>query len=276
MLDIRPLWSLLAAAAFAGTAAAQTPVRIGETVTARLTQSDQAFGDGSRYKFYGFQGTKGQVISADMTSDDLDPNLILADGLGNPLVKDDDGGGNCAAHLTYTLPADGAYRLYANSTSPGELGEFRLSLAAGRTAAAKDSTCRSFGAVAGVIEVGRKINGKLTRDDPFLRSDSTYFQRWLLSLQAKQTVTVELDSKDFDAYVLLVTGRGQKLAENNNGGGNCNARLVYTAADDHPVRVVVNSAGKLQTGRFTLRVSEGAAPVDPKGSCQQRRDGGGR
>jgi len=266
----RPALLLVAVALGTRGLAGQTPLRIGQSVTGRLTLADRQLADSSRYKLYTFDARLGDTVSADMSSDDLDANLILADASGNPLARDDDAGGGCNAHLSFVLPTAGGYELFANSSSPGELGDFTVSLVQGVTAAARDTTCRGFGRVKGVIQVGQTVRGQLTAGDPLLRTDSSYYQRWVLPLEAGRTVTVDLASDDFDSYLLVTRGRGQKLVENDDGGGGCNARVAYTATDDHPVRLVVNSAGKLQTGRFTLRVADGAQPVEPKGTCRFR------
>jgi len=264
--------SLLLIAVALGTRglAAQTPLRVGQSVTGRLTLADRQLADSSRYRLYTFEARLGDTVSADMLSDDLDANLIVADAAANPLARNDDAGGGCNAHLSFVVPAAGSYDLFANSSSPGELGEFTISLVQGVTAAARDTTCRGFGRVKGVIQVGQTVKGQLTAGDPLLRTDSSYYQRWVLPLEAGRTVTVDLVSDDFDSYLLVTRGRGQKLVENDDGGGGCNARVVYTATDDHPVRLVVNSAGKRQTGRFTLGVTDGARPVEPKGICRFR------
>jgi hypothetical protein len=124
--------------------------------------------------------------------------------------------------------------------------------------------------VAGLIEVGQTITGSLSSDDPEFTGDSTYFERWILPVKAFQALTVDLQSDDFDSYLLLTRGRGYKLVENDDGGGGCNARVVYTAQDDHPLRVVVNTASRprRQTGRFTLRVTEGESTTETKGNCR--------
>ncbi len=263
--------ALAALTAPAAPAAAQTPapLRIGQTLTGRLVPTDPQFQDGSHYKLYTLTAGKGDTVTAEMSSDDLDPNLILSDATGNPLAKNDDGGGNCNARLSYALPAGGSYRLYANSSSRDEIGEFRLSLAKGGSATASDTTCRGFGIVTGLVRPGQTASGELKASDPFFQSDSSHYQRWVLPVEANQTVTIDLRSKDFDAFILLVTGRGEKLAANDDGAGGCDARVVYKATSDHPVRVVVNSIGKFQTGKFTLKVTDGALPVEPKGNCQR-------
>jgi len=248
--------------------AAQTPIRVGQTVTGRLTTTDQQFSDGSHYKMYAFVGNKGDTVAVNLMSDDFDANIVLADASGNRLANNDDGGGNCNALVTYVLPQAANYRVYANSNAPAELGEYRLSLARGKMATPADTTCRGFGRVAGLIQVGQTVTGNLTTNDLVLPADSTYYQRWILPVTANQAFTVDLESADFDAYIILTRGRGDKVVDNDDGGGGCNARLVYTASDDHPLRIVVNTASKHQTGRFTLKVADGESPTEPKGNCR--------
>src|SRR2546427_411606 len=165
--------SLLLIAVALGTPglAAQTPLRIGQSVTGRLTLADRQLADSSRYQLYTFDARLGDTVSADMLSDDLDANLIVADAAANPLARNDDAGGGCNAHLSFVVPAAGSYDLFANSSSPGELGEFTISLVQGVTAAARDTTCRGFGRVKGVIQVGQTVKGQLTAGDPLLRTD---------------------------------------------------------------------------------------------------------
>lgn len=255
---------------------AQTPIRIGQTVTGRLTLADQAFSDGSRYKMYAFVGNKGDTVAVDLLSDDFDANIVVADASGNRLANNDDSGENCNARLTYVLPQAANYRVYANSSAPSELGEYRLALARGKAAAAADTVCRGFGRVSGLIQMGQTVTGTLTASDPEFPGDSTYFQRWILPVMPNQPFTVDLESSEFDAYIILTHGRGDKLVENDDGGGGCNARLVYTSPDDHPLRVVVNTASRppRQTGHFTLRVTDGESPTEAKGNCRFTGSGG--
>jgi hypothetical protein len=253
--------------------AAQTPIRIGQSVTGRLTIADQAFNDGSRYKMYAFVGNKGDTVAVDLISDDFDANIVVADASGNRLASNDDSGENCNARLTYVLPQAANYRVYANSSAAAELGAYRLAMARGKAAAATDTVCRGFGRVAGLIQMGQTVTGNLTANDPEFPGDSTYFQRWILPVTPNQAFTVDLESSEFDAYIILTHGRGDKVVENDDGGGGCNARLVYTSPDDHPLRVVVNTASRppRQTGHFTLKVTDGESPTEAKGNCRFSR-----
>ena len=233
-----------------------------------LSPADPQFADGSRYRLYPFTGVAGDTITADLLSSDFDANLILTDGHGNRVAANDDGGGECNARLTYVLPHAGAYRLYANSSAPAEVGAFRLALhRGGALPPPADTTCMGFGRVAGLVQVGQTVEGTLGADDPIFTSDSTYFQRWVIQTSRGRPFTVDLVSEDFDPYLLLVYGAGKKLLENDDGGGACNARLVYTPADDRPLRILVNTARKHETGRYTLRIAGGRSATDPKGQC---------
>ena len=265
--------ALAALAAFSAPVLGQIPIRVGQTVTGRLAQTDQAFSDGSRYKLYAFVGNKGDTVAVDLSSDDFDANLLVADASGNSLARNDDSGEKCNARLTFVPPSTGNFRVYANSSAQAELGEFKLTLSRGTARAAADTVCRGFGRVSGLIDVGQTITGTLSSEDPEFPADSTYFERWILPVRANQAFTVDLTSDDFDAYLLLTRGRGEKIIENDDGGGGCNARLVYTAQDDHPLRVVVNTASRprRQTGKFTLKVSDGESTTETKGNCRFTR-----
>lgn len=244
-------------------------VVFGHPITGRLTTDAPTFADGSHYRMYRFAGRGGDTITAEVESADFDANVILTDGHGNRIAGNDDGGEQCNARLTHVLPRDGAYRVYVNSSANAELGTFRFMLRRGDSVAPADTTCRGFGRVAGLILVGQAIEGTLTGDDPIFPGDSTYFQRWVLPVSRGQAFTIDLTSEAFDAYLVLTHGSGDKILENDDGGNACNARLVYTPPDDRPVRIIVNTVRKHETGRYVLRVSAGLTITDVKGQCDR-------
>ena len=240
-------------------------------VAGDLAQTDQVFTDGSHYRMFPFQGRAGDTITARLTSDDFDANLILTDAHGNHLAEDDDSDGDCNARLTFVLPATGGYRLYANSSARAELGAFHIELQRGGGGEPADSTCRGFGRVRGLLQVGETLHDSLSADDPLLARDSTYFQRWILPVAPGRPITVDLSSTDFDPYLMLARGR-ERVVSDDDGGPGCDARLVFTPEDARPLRVVVNTSSRpiRQTGRFTLRVSDGRSPVDSSADCLGR------
>jgi len=242
-------------------------ITVGQTAAGTLTPDAPTFADGSYYRAYSFPGRGGDTITADVESVDFDANVILTDGHGNRLIGNDDGGGNCNARLTYVLPRDGAYRVYVNSSATAEIGPYRLALRRGGSVALPDSTCHGFGRVKGLVRVGQTIEDTLTNDDPIFSGDSSHFQRWVLPVTRGQAFTVDLTSQAFDAYLILTHGPGDKILENDDGGNGCNARIVYTPLDDRPLRILVNTAQKHETGPYVLRVSPGLTITDVKGQC---------
>lgn len=240
---------------------------VGRTTTGSLMPDDPRFADGSHYRPFPFTGRAGDTITAELESADFDANLILTDAHGNRIEANDDGGANCNSRLTSVLRHDGPYRIYVNSSATAELGAFRLALRRGGSVAPTDTSCYGFGRVQGMIQVGETVEGTLTTDDPVFASDSSHFQRWVIPVTPGQAFTVDLTSVDFDAYLLLTYGGGDKVSENDDGGGGCNARIVHVPAGDRPLRVIVNSSGKHETGRYVLRVSAGRSTVDTQGQC---------
>ncbi len=115
-------------------------------------------------------------------------------------------------------------------------------------------------AVAHTIAVGQTVEGRLTRDDVLRRADSTYAQRWTFSGTAGQTVTVDLESDEFDAFV-FVSGPGiERRLQDDDSGGNCNARLTATLPQTGEYMIVVNTANRAETGGFSLSVTRGSKP----------------
>ena len=240
---------------------------IGQTTAGTLTTDAPAFADGSHYRAYPFTGRGGDTITADVESVDFDANVILTDGHGNRLSGNDDSGGDCNARLTYVLPHDGPYRIYVNSSATAEIGPYSLALRRGGGVALPDSTCRGFGRVTGLARIGQTIEGTLTNDDPIFSGDSSHFQRWVVPVTRGRAFTVDLTSQAFDAYLILTHGPGDKVLENDDGGDGCNARIVYTPPDDRPLRIIVNTAHKHETGAFVLRISAGPTITNVKGQC---------
>lgn len=242
----------------------------GRTIAEQLTPADLAFQDGSYYREFAFRGTRGDTITALLWSDDFDAMLVLAEWRGRVLAEDDDGGGNCNARLTYVVPRNRFYSLYATSSSGSELGSFRLELRRGAPPAPPaDTTCRGFGEVRGTVLLGQTVRGGLDPGDPFLR-DSTYFERWTLPVTPGRPFTVDLQSADFDPYLVLIRSRGEEFAADDDGGPGCGARLWYMAEDARPLRVIVSSSNvpPWQTGMYSLQVTAGSLARDSAMDCR--------
>jgi hypothetical protein len=111
------------------------------------------------------------------------------------------------------------------------------------------------------IAVGQSFSGHLTTADHFRQRDSTYSQSWTLGGTAGRTVTVDLESADFDPYLFLAGPGIPTSVQDDDSGGNCNSRVTLTFAQTGDYVIVVNSATKNGIGAFRLRVTPGAKPA---------------
>ncbi len=114
------------------------------------------------------------------------------------------------------------------------------------------------------IDVGQTEHGAITRRDVVLESDSTYAQEWTIQGRAGQTITIDLESDAFDSFLFLRGPgiRGGRDFQDDDGGGNCHARLTASFPQTGAYQIVVNTAigEHYVTGPFTLSVTSGSKP----------------
>lgn len=117
------------------------------------------------------------------------------------------------------------------------------------------------GATRGVITSGATIRDSLDAHDVLLPAESTYAQEWQLAGSAGETVTIDVASEAFDAFVFLLgPGLENELPQDDDSGGRCNARLTVRLPTSGDYVIVVTSTGKLATGSFTVSVTPGPKP----------------
>ncbi|HLB82038.1 MAG TPA: PPC domain-containing protein [Gemmatimonadales bacterium] len=114
----------------------------------------------------------------------------------------------------------------------------------------------------GTMAVGDTVRDSLTRHDPVLPAESTYAQQWRLRGRAGETVTIDLASSAFDAYLFLL-GPGVSTAppQDDDSGGRCNARLTVRLPATGDYFIVATSSERRATGAFTLTVTAGPKAV---------------
>lgn len=202
--------------------------------------------DNSFYDIYAFEGTAGQQVTIDMTSDEIDPYLILLSADGTELAQDDDSGGDKNARITVTLPADGTYTFLANSYEAGQSGNYQLKLA---------TVIPSLPSLLPSGETLLDELGILEDSDAVLPSDNSLYDEYTFEGTAGQSVTIRLESDDFNPYVALLDTQGQLLAENNNvSSADTNAVITMTLPITGQYRVVVNAYKPTGRGQYRLTV----------------------
>jgi hypothetical protein len=114
----------------------------------------------------------------------------------------------------------------------------------------------------GTVAAGDSVRDSLVRSDLLLPAESTYAQQWRLAGRRGETVTIDLRSDAFDAYLFLVgPGLLGTPPQDDDSGGRCNARLTVRFRETGDYFIVVTSSERRATGPFTLAVTRGARPA---------------
>jgi hypothetical protein len=243
-------------------AAQQVAISAGQTVNGTLTASSPKMDDGSHYQLYTYHGRAGEHLTITLRSSAFDAYLAFGKMVNGELDAqdtDDDGAGGTDAKIETTLTADGDYVIRANTLSEGETGAFTLSVSNG-PAPASASVKASF---RGSISVGQTVNGALSSSDPKADDDS-YYQLWSFQGRAGQTVTIDLKSSAFDAYLAVGRLNNGSFDENDSdddGGGGTDARIVFTPSADGTYAIRANTLAAGETGAYTLSVTAGGTPT---------------
>lgn len=215
---------------------------LNSTVQGRLDRTSAVLpADNSYFNAYTFEGNAGQQIVIAMSSSELNPYLILLAPNGTALAQDDDGGGGKNSRLAVTLPNNGTYTILANSYDPGEIGAYNLELA---TASSAEPQARLL----------MQVEGVLNQSSPTLQ-DGSFYGEYAFEGTAGQSITIALNSSDFDPYLILVGPDNQVLAENDDAASNTlNSALTITLPVSGTYRIIANAYEASSTGRYTLTV----------------------
>jgi hypothetical protein len=112
----------------------------------------------------------------------------------------------------------------------------------------------------GSLSIGGQVEGTLSSSDYRSPTDQ-YMEGWTIEGEPGQSVTIDLVSDDFDAFLYVVgPGLGETLWD-DDGGGACHARVSFTFLESGEFRVVASSNGSRATGVYVLSVSSEPGPI---------------
>jgi len=193
--------------------------------------------DNSFFDIYTFEGRAGQQVTIEMNSREIDAYLILLDPTGQELAQDDDGGDNRNARIQVTLSETGTYTILANSAQEEDFGAYFLS----------------------ANTVGRqwilRQEGELKSGDRVVPSDGSLFDDYRFEGQAGQTVTITLESEEFDTYLVLIGPDGRVLEENDDRSSQTtDSAIEITLPRRGNYRILANAIDSRSRGRYLLTV----------------------
>ncbi len=94
-----------------------------------------------------------------------------------------------------------------------------------------------------------------------------------VKLEAGRTYQIDMISSALDAYLFLEDAAGNVLAQDDDGGGGHNARIVFRPQKTDTYRVIATTYGQGETGAFQLAVIESpdARPVGSPPGARPRQ-----
>ena len=110
----------------------------------------------------------------------------------------------------------------------------------------------------GVLTPGRITPGTIAATDP-TNEGGEHFNDWRVSLKSRHRYRVTMRSRAFDSYLAIGRGQGAAFtssATDDDGGGNSDASLVFTAATDADYTVRARPLNASERGAYTLAVTD--------------------
>jgi serine protease Do len=120
------------------------------------------------------------------------------------------------------------------------------------------------------ISYGEPLVAYLTPSDDTL-ADGSFYRSFAFRGQIADTITVTLESIDFDAVLLLADSSGVLLSpggSDDNGGGRCNAHLAFVIPESGAYRLLATTSYTAEVGEFRVSLERGARPAPSTEECR--------
>jgi len=227
-------------------------IDLNSTATGEIDKADPSSND--RRGFYEpvtFEGEAGQDVRIDMGSRPGDTYLILLDPSGNVIAENDDYRSLNSSIQRVTLPEDGEYTVVATSFSRDDRFVYELSvevIGSGNPDAGGENLRD--------IRIGESASGQIDTSDPqagFLRG---FYEPVTFEGRAGQSVTIDMESREGDTYLMLYGPDGDRIAFNDDFEG-LNSRIETTLPDNGEYTIIATSFSDDDTFSYDLSVSEG-------------------
>lgn len=244
----------------------------GQTVRGALAREDMTLaGDrfdgtdpctGRPYDSFFYEAQAGERLTFVLESRQLDPSVTATTqwrGGGAKDVVQQRGRRGRTLTATGTVPATGRILIQVESNvslgRTGSTGDYTFTLRSDRPANAPAPAPAPGGG--STIRSGQTVRGELTSGNGKLADDS-YFQDHTYTARRGEQIVVGLTSDDFDAYLHVgrrtADGTLANIKSDDDGGGGTNALVEYTADQDGPVTIRVNTLAAGETGGYSLEV----------------------
>ena len=181
----------------------------------------------------------------------VDAYLILQNATTGAVVAvNDDGNGDTNARIEQVVPA-GRYVISATTFGPAEFGTYTLSVDQASTACISSTPAFLPDTVAGALRAATAC----------VLPDSSYTDRYALTLTVSTILRTAMQSDSVDSYLFIESVGGVSISRTDGGGPGKDALLVDTL-DPGKYVIYANSAKAKEVGPYTLTLS---GSIDPCG-----------
>jgi len=243
---------------------------VGTDVPGILSGADSLSWDGTYMQAWELTVPQGGSVYVELISEDFDAFLMVLRPDQREPVFDDDAAGACNARVLLDEVPIGTLTVIANSVAEST-GRFRIRAGAEPLAQIEgDCDTGLTEWLAALATDGREMaldrehSGTLSPSDS-VGGDGTYAQAWNLVVAGLPSLTIDLLSDDFDAFLFVLTPDGE-VVRDDDAAGSCNARVQIDAPMPGAYRVVANTRLPDEVGTFRLRATEVPAPMT-QGQC---------
>jgi hypothetical protein len=194
----------------------------------------------------------GKTYVIECKSKEIDSFLRLEDASGKKLAEDDDSAGYPDARIVFKCPRSDTYRVivttYGKGAEKAEFGNYGTYTLSVRMPGKGGLAFR---------------NGRATVDGQIAQTDArdkvrqgSFCKVYKIALKAGKTYQIDMVSAQLDSYLRLEDAAGQQLAEDDDGGGFPNARIVFNCQKNGEYRIIATTFAPGATGAFTLTVQQ--------------------
>lgn len=226
-------------------------LRIGQSVSGQLSESDPATYQRGRFKVYQFQASPGRRYVVNMESGDFDAFLTVArtvGGITDHMAINDDSGESTDSRLRFTPPAAGTYLVVAQSLGEEGTGAFTLRL---DTVTIRPPTPQS-------LTLGTPVQGELSEDDPEYDEEESgaegFYDLYRFTGRPGQRVRVRMEMGEYYPSIELGTMQDGQFTPFEATTGMQGA-VVATLPEGGEYYVRAGAYGGV-TGAYTLSAEE--------------------
>ncbi|MDY6803328.1 MAG: trypsin-like peptidase domain-containing protein [Cyanobacteriota bacterium] len=109
------------------------------------------------------------------------------------------------------------------------------------------------------VETVVEIDGTLDRDSKTLPVDDSYYDLYSFEGKEGQQLTIEMIGTEIDPYLILLSSSNREIAQDDDSGGDRNAKIVITLPEDDTYKLLANSYEAGQSGDYQLRIVPGSS-----------------